>query len=54
MRSKVLHEEWMAALPCKVLRLEGDLSVEERVADVIAEFQGDLHDITKIKWRESN
>ncbi|QDR79335.1 hypothetical protein SPTER_06080 [Sporomusa termitida] len=34
MRSKMLHEQWLAALPCKVLRLEGDLSVEERAAAI--------------------
>jgi len=34
-RSKVLHEEWMQALGCPVLRLEGDLSVEERVEEVL-------------------
>lgn len=30
-RSKALHEEWLARLPCRVLRLEGDLSVDEKV-----------------------
>jgi hypothetical protein len=38
MRSKVLHEQWLAALPCKVLRLEGDLSVEERASAIIAQM----------------
>ena len=36
MRSKALHEQWLAALPCKVLRLEGDLSVGERAAAILA------------------
>lgn len=40
MRSKMLHERWLAALPCKVLRLEGDLSVAERAAAVKAHIYG--------------
>ncbi|MCO1602084.1 AAA family ATPase [Desulfosporosinus nitroreducens] len=35
MRSKAMHEQWMASLNCKVLRLEGNMSVEERVEAVI-------------------
>ncbi len=31
MRSRILHESWLQTLPCRVLRLEGDLSVEERL-----------------------
>lgn len=34
-RSRTLHEDWMAKLSCDVLRLEGDLTVEERVAAVL-------------------
>jgi adenylate kinase family enzyme len=30
-RSRVLHESWLRTLTCPVLRLEGDLSVEERL-----------------------
>lgn len=30
-RSKALHEQWMAALSCPVLRIEGDYTVNERV-----------------------
>ncbi|MCD8508517.1 MAG: AAA family ATPase [Bacillus sp. (in: Bacteria)] len=33
-RSKMLHEQWMAMLPCPVLRIEGDYSVEQRVGKV--------------------
>lgn len=40
-RSRVLHERWMAALPCRVIRLEGDLSVEERMARVLDVLPGD-------------
>lgn len=34
-RSRMLHEEWMAALSCDLLRLEEDLTVEERVEAVL-------------------
>lgn len=34
-RSKVLHEEWMSALKCPIVRIEGDLSVRERVEVVL-------------------
>lgn len=34
-RSLAKHEEWLAQRSCPVLRLEGDLSVEERVASVL-------------------
>lgn len=36
-RSRALHEAWMSTLPCRLLRIEGDTSVEERVARVLAE-----------------
>jgi len=35
-RSLVLHERWLAERLCQVVRLDGDLSVEERVAHSIA------------------
>ncbi len=34
MRSRVLHEAWLAALPGPVLRLEGDRSVAEQLRRV--------------------
>lgn len=34
-RSRVLHESWLAELTCPVLRLEGDLTVRERLDAVI-------------------
>ena len=34
-RSKILHEHWMAELSCPILRIEGDYSVEEQVAMVL-------------------
>ena len=30
MRSRAMHEAWLAALPCSVVRLEGDVSVVEQ------------------------
>jgi adenylate kinase family enzyme len=33
-RCRRLHEEWLAALPCPVLRLEDTASVEERLARI--------------------
>lgn len=35
-RSKILHEQWLAELSCPVLRIEGDYSTEERIAMVRA------------------
>src|ERR1700676_4924256 len=32
MRSIRLHEKWMATLPCRCIRLDGDLTTEERIA----------------------
>jgi adenylate kinase family enzyme len=34
-RSKALHQEWLSSLTCPVVRLEGDLSVQERVNSII-------------------
>ena len=34
-RSRALHEAWMANLPCSLIKLEGDLSVDEQVAQVL-------------------
>jgi len=34
MRSRALHEAWLAALPCAVLRLEGDRSVGEQLTQI--------------------
>jgi len=31
MRSLRLHEKWMTTLPCRRIRLEGDLTIEERL-----------------------
>ncbi len=37
MRSLRLHQQWMATLPCRCIRLEGDLSTEERLARLDAQ-----------------
>ncbi len=34
MRSRVLHEAWLAALPCAVLRLEGNRSIGEQLTQI--------------------
>jgi hypothetical protein len=39
MRSRRLHEQWMAALPCRVLRLEGDMETAARVQAVRTALQ---------------
>jgi hypothetical protein len=36
MRSRALHEAWVAALPGAVVRLEGDRSVGEQLAQIEA------------------
>ena len=36
MRSRTMHERWLAALTCPVLRLEGDLTTGERLRRVRA------------------
>jgi adenylate kinase family enzyme len=36
MRSLVLHEKWMRTLPCRCIRLDGDLTTDERLARVAA------------------
>ena len=30
MRSRAMHEAWLAALPCSVVRMEGDVSIVEQ------------------------
>ncbi len=36
MRSFRLHHKWMATLPCRCIQLEGDLTVEDRLAALSA------------------
>jgi adenylate kinase family enzyme len=35
-RSRALHEAWLATLPCPVIRLEGDLAIDEQVVRIEA------------------
>ncbi|HJR02121.1 MAG TPA: AAA family ATPase [Methylomirabilota bacterium] len=35
MRSRAMHEAWLATLPCSVVRLEGDVSVSEQLARLL-------------------
>jgi adenylate kinase family enzyme len=35
-RSRALHEAWLSDLPCAILRLEGDVSTDERLARIEA------------------
>ena len=41
MRSRALHEAWLAALPGVILRLDGDRSVEEQLAQLEASMGAD-------------
>ncbi len=38
MRSRARHEAWLTGLSCAVVRLEGDRSPEEQLADIEARF----------------
>lgn len=42
-RSKTLHEQWLAELSCPILRIEGDYSTEERIAMVMDVLKRDQH-----------
>ncbi|HOK43964.1 MAG TPA: hypothetical protein PLD49_09900 [Thermoclostridium caenicola] len=39
-RSRLLHEKWLASLTCPVLRIEGDTTVEERIKAVESMITG--------------
>ena len=41
-RSRALHEAWLATLPCAVVRLEGNLSVAEQLATIEARVESAL------------
>src|SRR5688572_20498003 len=38
MRSRALHEAWLATIPCAVIRLEGELSAADQLARIEAEL----------------
>ncbi len=42
MRSRALHDAWLAALPCPTLRLEGDRPVAEQLARIEASVEAEL------------
>ena len=42
MRSRALHEAWMAILSCPVIRLEGDLSADDQLARIMATLDAGL------------
>jgi adenylate kinase family enzyme len=37
-RSRKLHEHWLAALPCPVIRLEGEMPTDAQVSTVLRHF----------------
>ena len=39
-RSLARHQQWLSALPCTVLMLEGDMSVADRVRRVLSTLDG--------------
>jgi len=40
MRSRALHEAWLATVSCPVIRLEGDLSADEQLERIASNFSG--------------
>ena len=36
MRSRAMHEAWLAGLACPVVRLEGDLTPDEQIRRIVA------------------
>lgn len=41
-RSRALHEAWLATLPCAIVRLEGNLSVAEQLAAIEANLESGI------------
>jgi adenylate kinase family enzyme len=42
MRSRVLHEAWLATVSCPVMRLEGDLSADEQLGQLQTSLEAGL------------
>ena len=40
MRSKALHDMWLSRIQCPIIKIEGDLTVEERVAIILKKLEG--------------
>jgi hypothetical protein len=38
MRSRQRHDQWLSTLPCPILRLEGEYSIEEQLAVLMGEI----------------
>ena len=38
-RSKRLHEQWLSTLPCPIVCFEGEYSIEEQIAVLMAEIE---------------
>lgn len=34
-RSRMLHEQWLIRLPCRILRLEGDMTTVEQIGQIL-------------------
>jgi hypothetical protein len=49
MRSRTLHEAWVAALPGAVVRLEGDQSVGEQLAQIEARMDAGLLILVRLR-----
>ncbi len=39
-RSRAKHEDWLSKRSCKIIRIDGDLSVEERIERFLTEMNG--------------
>ena len=50
MRSRALHEAWLAGLPCAVLRLEGDRSVDDQLTKIEASMAEGLLTSACSRW----
>ena len=46
MRSRARHEEWMAALPCRLLRIEREASTQEQIRQILAEMPNNALEAT--------
>lgn len=39
MRSRVLHEEWLSEIECPIIRIEEDISTNERIKIIFKELE---------------
>jgi hypothetical protein len=40
MRSRRRHEEWLSTLPCPIVCIEGEYSIDEQIDALVAEIRG--------------